>query len=220
MSCLLARPEPVDTQVAQLHFRRLRVNTVRGCNPLLYIMVCPSGRRRSLLLSVMLSRRKPLGEPAPQVTNLALAVVLLIVLGVQTGFNAWQDYSTGQTMRSIANMLPADVTVLRDGSKATVPAAELVTGDVVYVSLGNKLPADLRLIEVSQDFKVDRAVLTGESEPINGAVDYTDTNFLETKNIALQGTLCVGGTAVGIVVQAGDNTVLYVLRPSSISTLS
>ncbi len=95
-------------------------------------------------------------------------------------------------MDSIASMLPSDVNVLRDGHKKTVPAADLVNGDIVYVTLGNKIPADLRFIEVSSDLKVDRAVLTGESEPISGTVDSTDENFLETQNVALQGTLCVG----------------------------
>jgi sodium/potassium-transporting ATPase subunit alpha len=131
-------------------------------------------------------------------------------MAVQTAFNAWQDYSTGQVMNSIANMLPSDVTVLRDCVKKQVPAADLVIGDFVFVGLGNKIPADLRFVEVSSDLKLDRAVLTGESEPITGTVDYTNENFLETKNIALQGTLCVGGSGMGVVVQTGDNTVLLV----------
>jgi sodium/potassium-transporting ATPase subunit alpha len=127
---------------------------------------------------------------------------------VQTAFNAWQDYSTGRVMNSIANMLPSDVLVLRDGSKIRVPAMNLVLGDVVFIGLGNKIPADLRLVEASSDLKLDRAVLTGESEPISGTVDHTDDNFLETKNIALQGTLCVGGSGTGVVIQTGDHTVL------------
>lgn len=70
-----------------------------------------------------------------------------------------------------------------------------------------QLPADLRFIEVSSDLRIDRAVLTGESEPIQGAIEHTDQNFLETKNIGLQGTLCVGGSGLGAVIQAGDQTV-------------
>lgn len=143
-------------------------------------------------LADFIHRRKPLGNPTPVVANLALGVVLLIVMALQTAFNAWQDYSTGAVMDSIANMLPSDVNVLRDGHKVSVPAADLVNGDIVFVTLGNKIPADLRFVEVSSDLKVDRAVLTGESEPISGTVDPTDENFLETKNAALQGTLCVG----------------------------
>jgi len=100
-------------------------------------------------------------------------------------------------MASITNLLPAEVIVLRDGRTTHMPAKNLVTGDIVQVSLGNKLPADVRFIEVSSDFRVDRSVLTGESEPVAGTVDGTDENFLETKNIGLQGTLCVAGSATG-----------------------
>ncbi|RSH91845.1 hypothetical protein EHS25_009215 [Saitozyma podzolica] len=150
---------------------------------------------------------KPLGEPDPQASNLALAVVLLIVIVVQTAFNAWQDFSTGRVMASIAGMIPAEVIALRDGAQVHIPAKDLVPGDIVYVSLGNKLPADVRFIDVSSDLKIDRAVLTGESEPIPGSIEQTDANMLETRNIGLQGTLCVSGSGVGVVIQTGESTV-------------
>ncbi|KAL1412745.1 hypothetical protein Q8F55_000492 [Vanrija albida] len=150
---------------------------------------------------------KPLGEPAPQASNLALAVILLVVIVLSTAFNAWQDWSTSRVMASISDMLPQDVVVLRNGAQEHVEAKQLVNGDLVYISLGNKLPADVRFLEVSSDLKLDRAVLTGESEPIGGTVDSTDDNFLETKNIGLQGTLCVSGSGLGVVIQTGDLTV-------------
>ncbi|KZV66047.1 sodium-potassium ATPase [Peniophora sp. CONT] len=161
---------------------------------------------------------KPLGEPAPQASNLALAVVLLVVVLLQALFNAWQDFSTSRVMSSIKDMLPADVVVLRDGSQQSVPAIDLVPGDLVQIPLGQKVPADLRLIEVSSDLKFDRAVLTGESEPVSGKLDKTDDNFLETKNIALQGTLCVSGSGLGLVIQTGDNTVFGHIAKLSSST--
>lgn len=150
---------------------------------------------------------RPLGDPNPAASNLALAVVLLIVIVIQTAFNAYQDWSTGKVMASIMNLLPQQVTVLRDGAQLQVEGREIVTGDLVYIVLGNKLPADVRFLQVSSDFKLDRAVLTGESEPIAGTVNGTDESFLESKNIGLQGTLCVGGSGLGVVIQTGDNTV-------------
>ncbi|KAH9035191.1 sodium-potassium ATPase [Lactarius pseudohatsudake] len=168
---------------------------------------------------------KPLGEPAPQASNLALAVVLLVVVVLQAIFNAWQDFSTSRVMSSIQGMLPADVIVLRDGKQATVPAAALVPGDIVQITLGQKVPADVKLIDVSGDIRFDRSVLTGESEPIAGRLDKTNDNILETKNIALQGTLCVSGSGRGLVFQTGDNTVfgriakLSSAAPTSMTTL-
>ncbi|KAH9059426.1 sodium-potassium ATPase [Lactarius deliciosus] len=168
---------------------------------------------------------KPLGEPAPQASNLALAVVLLVVVVLQAIFNAWQDFSTSRVMSSIQGMLPADVIVLRDGKQVTVPAAALVPGDIVQIALGQKVPADVKLIDVSGDIRFDRSVLTGESEPIAGRLEKTNDNILETKNIALQGTLCVSGSGRGLVFQTGDNTVfgriakLSSAAPTSMTTL-
>ena len=59
-------------------------------------------------------------------------------------------------------MLPSDVMVLRNAVQEKIPASELVTGDLVYISMGEKVPADLRLIEVSMDLQFDRSILTGE----------------------------------------------------------
>ena len=65
-------------------------------------------------------------------------------------------------MSSIKGMLPSDVLALRDGNQVKVPASDLVTGDLIYVGLGEKVPADLRLIQVSGDLRFDRSILTGE----------------------------------------------------------
>ncbi|KAG9222104.1 hypothetical protein CCMSSC00406_0009285 [Pleurotus cornucopiae] len=150
---------------------------------------------------------RPLGDPLPSAANLALAVVLLIVIAIQAAFNAWQGWSTSRVMTSITGMLPSDVLVTRDGQSFKIPAAELVFGDIVHIARGNKVPADLRLIETSSDLKFDRSALTGESNAIPASVETTDPNFMETRNMALQGTLCVSGSGKGVCVWLGDFTV-------------
>lgn len=150
---------------------------------------------------------RPLGDPDPATANLALAVVLLIVIVIQAVFNAWQDFTTSRTMNSIAAMLPLDVLVIRDGHTLKVPAPELVLGDIVHVTMGCKVPADLRLVDVSSDLKFDRSILTGESNAVPATVESTNPSFMESRNIALQGTLCVGGDGLGVCVCLGDNTV-------------
>ncbi|KAK0488448.1 hypothetical protein IW261DRAFT_1580898 [Armillaria novae-zelandiae] len=150
---------------------------------------------------------RPLGDPDPATANLALAVVLLIVIVIQAVFNAWQDFTTSRTMNSIAAMLPLDVIVIRDGHTLKVPAPELVLGDIVHVAIGCKIPADLRLVDVSSDLKFDRSILTGESNAVPATVESTNPSFMESRNIALQGTLCVGGGGLGVCVCLGDNTV-------------
>ncbi|KAK4049497.1 hypothetical protein OIO90_005448 [Microbotryomycetes sp. JL221] len=150
---------------------------------------------------------RPLGDPNPQASVLALAVVLLLVLAVSAAFNAWQDWSTGRTMSSIKGMLPSDVLVLRDGQTLKIKAEDIVIGDIVKVTLGAKVPADLRLVSCSSDLKFDRSILTGESKPVAATTDCTDENFMESRNIALQGTLCLSGSTLGVCVGTGDLTV-------------
>lgn len=104
---------------------------------------------------------RPLGDPPAQ-ANLALAIVLLAVFFIQAGFNMWQDWSSSRVMASIKTMLPDECRVLRDGAQVALPASELVPGDVLLVSAGNKLPADIRFIKVSSDTKFDRSILTGK----------------------------------------------------------
>lgn len=119
----------------------------------------------------------------------------------------FQDWSTSRTMSSIKEMLPEEGDIIRDGQLIHLSAADVVPGDVVRVKAGNKLPADMRIVQASSDLKFDRSVLTGESKPVAGTVDHTDTNYLETHNIGLQGTHCILGSCVGVVVATGDRTV-------------
>lgn len=151
---------------------------------------------------------KPLGNPAPNPQYLALAIVILLVILLQASFNAYQEWSTSRVMASITNMLPTETVVTRDGAKQTVVATDLVQGDIVHVRGGDKVPADLRIIESSRDLKFDRSMLTGESDAVVGAVNYTDENYLETRNIAVMGSHVIQGSAVAVVVATGDNTVM------------
>lgn len=82
------------------------------------------------------------------------------------------------------------------------------------------MAADLRLVSVSADLKFDKSILTGESKQIAATTESTSDNFLESCNIALQGSLCVGGSGLGIVIQTADSTVLYVNARASLLVLT
>lgn len=110
-------------------------------------------------------------------------------------------------MASITGMIPAETLVLRDGQQKRIPAEELVVGDIIFLNLGNKCPADFRLIQCSGDLKFDRSVLTGESEAVGATTETTDLNFMESRNIGMQGTHVVSGNGIGLVIQTGDSTV-------------
>ena len=160
---------------------------------------------------------KPLSNP-PSPTNLALAILVIIVILLQAAFSGFQDWSTQRTMKSITDLLPSEALVMRDGQLKKMPATELVSGDIVHLQIGNKVPADLRLISHSGDIRFDRAVLTGESDEVEGAVDMTDQNFLESRNIALMGTLVVNGSGVGVVVLTGQRSVMGRIAKATAAT--
>ncbi|KAK9371420.1 hypothetical protein V1509DRAFT_29500 [Lipomyces kononenkoae] len=150
---------------------------------------------------------RPLSSP-PSVTNLALAILVLIVIALQASFSAFQDWSTKRVMNSILDLLPCEALVSRDGQLIKLPATDLVAGDIIHISIGDNVPADIRILESSGDVRFDRAILTGESEEVDGAIDATDQNFLETRNIALMGTSVTNGNACGMVVLTGGRSVM------------
>lgn len=111
-------------------------------------------------------------------------------------------------MNSINALLPRTTLILRDGHWARGEVSSLVPGDIVSLRYGDKVPADLRLVRVS-DLSLDKSILTGEVEPVDCTIDPTDLgNYLESRNIALMGTLVTDGEGVGVVVATGDRTVM------------
>merc|ERR1719422_2427647 len=110
-------------------------------------------------------------------------------------------------MESFKNLVPQYALVIRDGEKQNVKAEELTLGDIIEVKFGDRMLADMRVVEAT-NFKVDNSSLTGESEPQSRTPEFTNDNPLETKNLAFFSTNAVEGTAKGIVVNIGDNTVM------------
>ena len=110
-------------------------------------------------------------------------------------------------MDSFKNMVPQYALAIRNGEKVNLKAEELTLGDIIEVKSGDRVPADMRVLQ-ARNFKVDNSSLTGESEPQSRSPENTDPNPLETKNLAFFSTNAVEGNATGIVVNIGDNTVM------------
>ena len=110
-------------------------------------------------------------------------------------------------MESFKNLVPQQALCIRNGEKKAFAARELVLGDIVEVKGGDRIPADLRIIQAA-NMKVDNSSLTGESEPQTRNADESTTTVLEARNIAFFSTNCVEGSARGIVIRCGDNTVM------------
>ncbi|CAH0553372.1 unnamed protein product [Brassicogethes aeneus] len=139
--------------------------------------------------------------------NLILGCVLVTVVVVTGCFMYSQEHKSQKIMESFENMVPPKATVIRGGETLTIMSKELVVGDLVDMKFGDRIPADVRIIQ-SNGFKVDNSALTGESEPQYRSHECTSDDLLETKNFSFFSTNAVEGTAKGIVVACGDQTVM------------
>merc|ERR1712190_500522 len=143
----------------------------------------------------------------PPDDNLYLGIVLTAVVTVTGIFSYYQEAKSAKIMESFKNLVPQYALVRRGGEKINLKADELTLGDIIEVKFGDRLPADVRVIE-ARGFKGDNSSLTVESEPQTRSPEFTNENPLETRNLAFFSTNAVEGTCVGMVVNIGDNTVM------------
>lgn len=146
-------------------------------------------------------------QESPLPDNLYLGSVLAAVVIITGVFQYMQEAKSAAIMDSFKNLVPQQALVIRNGEKLSITARELVLGDIVEVKGGDRIPADLRIISASS-MKVDNSSLTGESEPQPRDAEDSETEVLESKNLAFFSTNCIEGSALGIVIRCGDNTVM------------
>ncbi len=133
--------------------------------------------------------------------------VILGVVMVNAVIGFVQEGRAEQALEAIRHMLSPRASVTRDGRRQTIPAEELVPGDVVLIEPGDKVPADLRLLRV-RNLRVQEAVLTGESVAVEKSIDAVDVDadLGNRRGMAYSGTLVAGGQGVGVVVATGAAT--------------
>jgi Ca2+-transporting ATPase len=136
------------------------------------------------------------------------AVVLaVVVLNALIGFV--QEYRAGKAIEALTAMVPETTTVLRDGTRTVVSAADLVPGDAVALASGDKVPADARLL-AARNLQIEEAALTGESVPAAKQVEPVpaDAALGDRTSMAFGGTLVTYGTATAVVTATGAGTEL------------
>jgi len=134
------------------------------------------------------------------------AVILLVVIA-NAAIGFVQEGKAEQALDAVRGMLASHATVLRDGERRQVDAAELVPGDIVLLEPGDKVPADLRLLR-SRNLRIVESALTGESVPVEKRCDPVDAaaGVADRACIAYSGTLVAFGQAHGVVVATGAST--------------
>ncbi|KAI8852600.1 P-type cation-transporting ATPase [Chytridium lagenaria] len=139
--------------------------------------------------------------------NVYIGAILIGVAFINALIEFWQLLASEKILSGFLDLIPARCQVLRDGRLNQAMAANLVLGDLVFVRMGDKVPADIVVFH-SSDFKVDNSSLTGEADPQERVAHNTATNPLEATNLAFNGSLAVAGEAYGVVIRCGDSTVL------------
>ncbi|TFY58665.1 hypothetical protein EVJ58_g6280 [Rhodofomes roseus] len=141
--------------------------------------------------------------------NTYLGGILIAVAFINAFIEFFQLQKSEAILASFLAMIPPSCHVVRDGSITSVPAADLVKGDVVLLRTGDKTPADLILFSAT-DLKVDNSNLTGESEAQErfGKPEGSSHRPVEAENLVFNSTLVVNGEGWGVVVRTGDHTLI------------
>ncbi|BBB47096.1 cation-translocating P-type ATPase [Pelolinea submarina] len=138
----------------------------------------------------------------------AIAIITIVVLNTVMG--VVQDSRAQKELEALKKMAAPEAMVLRGAHRVSVPARELVPGDIVFLETGNFVPADMRLLE-AVNLRIDEAALTGESVPVEkneGSVFDVDASLGDRKNTAFSGTVVTYGRGKGVVISTGMYTQL------------
>lgn len=133
--------------------------------------------------------------------------VILAVVIVNAVIGFIQEGRAERAMEAIRGMLASHAAVVRDGRRRSVDGADLVPGDVVLIEAGDRVAADLRLIE-ARGLKSEEAILTGESVPVDKSNDpvAVESSLGDRRSVLFSGTMVVSGTGRGVVVATGVRT--------------
>lgn len=151
-----------------------------------------------------------LAKPGEQDPTTSIIIVTLIL--ISGGIRFIQELRSDKAASNLSRMIVNTATVLRDGSEQEIPIDEIVVGDVIKLSAGDMIPADVVLID-SRDFFVQQSGLTGESDAVEKvclrkADSQNLDSLLESESLAFMGTNVISGRATALVLVVGDETMM------------
>jgi Ca2+ transporting ATPase len=163
-----------------------------------------------------------LRDPPHQSTNALLQILTILILNSVVGVS--QETSAEKAIAALQEYSANEAKVVRDGAIKRIKADDLVPGDVISVAIGDRIPADCRILSIqSNSFNIDQSILTGESESVNKDIRVVnDSNAVKQDqvNMLFSGTTVVTGHANAIVVLTGANTAIGDIHDSITSQIS
>ena len=150
----------------------------------------------------------------PEVPSYANIIVIAVLIVASTLLEFFEEYRSNRAAQKLKELVQTTSTVLRDGEEVNIPIKEVTVGDIVLLSAGSMIPADLRIIE-AKDLYVGQSSLTGESDAVrkepnsllnNEAEEPVIDNISDMDTICFMGTSVITGSGIGVVVKTGDDT--------------
>ena len=146
----------------------------------------------------------------PETPSYANIIVILILVLSSTFLEFFEEYRSNKAAQKLKELVATSATVIRDGSETKIQIKDIVIGDIVLISSGSLIPADIRIIE-SKDLYVNQSSLTGESDSVkkvdNSAMNIDDIKSItDLDTICFMGTNVISGSAKGVVIKTADDT--------------
>lgn len=162
-----------------------------------------------LLALAVISAATDIALASPGEENYATVLIIATMVLLSGGLRFVQETRSGNVADKLLGMLHTTACVERAGQKAEIPLEEIVAGDLVYLSAGDMIPADLRIL-CAKDLFLSQSALTGESEAVEklGTAVSQKAALTDTANLAFLGSNVVSGSAKALVLAVGNNTML------------
>ncbi len=151
----------------------------------------------------------------PDDRNYATVSIITIMVVISGILRFVQETRSGNVAEKLSNMIHTTTCVKREGTQVEIPMEEIVVGDIVYLSAGDMVPADLRILQ-AKDLFISQASLTGESEPVekSGTAGIRKSSLTEMENLAFMGSSVISGSAEALVMTVGNETMLGTMAKS------
>ncbi|MGC8794032.1 MAG: magnesium-translocating P-type ATPase [Bryobacteraceae bacterium] len=203
LEVLGSSPEGLDPQTASERLEQFGPNTVLREKPLAWWNHLYNAFNNAFILLLLV-----LAGIAALTGDVDATIIISLMVVVSAVLRFVQEYRSNQAAEKLKEMVETTATVTRGGVRGEVPVAELVPGDIVHLSAGDMIPADLRLI-ASKDLFVSQAALTGESVAVEKFADGSappSGSLLDHPRLCFMGTNVISGTGSGVVIATGPAT--------------